>query len=364
MDAPKTTARDADPAFVRQGSGRLRSNKTIASLEAGRGIAALAVATNHSAMAVGTYLAALPPAAGVVFLHGYLGVDFFFVLSGFIIYYTNHGKRPDQAWARHYGESRLTRIFVPYLPIGIGIAVAYTLLPWLSSANRDWSWFASVTLLPSPSPTALSVAWTLRHELIFYALFLIAFRLGRPLTIVAIWAALCAGYTAIAGDAVGAWSYPFGLINVEFLAGMLAAQAIISSRFPRVWSWLLVGAAFIAAFVATNAAWSPLLGIGLACWIVPIVRAERAGHLSIPPALKFLGAASYSIYLVHVPVIALAARAMRHVPAMANWPLSLAALVLLSALGGIAYHLAWERWALRAIKREHLRTPRLSEQRS
>jgi peptidoglycan/LPS O-acetylase OafA/YrhL len=48
-----------------------------------------------------------------------------------------------------------------------------------------------------------------------------------------------------------------------------------------------------------------IFGLAMGFGVVAMVRAERAGQIRVPAALTFLGAASYSIYLVHNPVGAL-----------------------------------------------------------
>ena len=40
---------------------------------------------------------------------------------------------------------------------------------WLSGGfGLPWSWAETITLLPISAPPALTVAWTLQHELLFY----------------------------------------------------------------------------------------------------------------------------------------------------------------------------------------------------
>ena len=79
-----------------------------------------------------------------------------------------------------YFHARLIRIYVPYLPVGIGMYLVDMLLPGLSESDRSPGLLTSFTLLPSNSPPALSVAWTLVHELIFYGLFLILIMIYYP----------------------------------------------------------------------------------------------------------------------------------------------------------------------------------------
>ena len=114
---------------------------------------------------------------------GYLGVDFFFVLSGFIILHA-HLKDSSGAYAaRKYLTKRLRRIYIPYLPVSIALIALYLMLPSVSQGSRDWSLLTSLTLIPTERPPALPVAWTLIHEMtflfdIFFILFHQAFRCG------------------------------------------------------------------------------------------------------------------------------------------------------------------------------------------
>src|ERR1700757_3534806 len=104
-----------------KGAGQLRS------LQAGRGIAALAVAIHHAAYATAQFVAQLPDWLAVVFHQGLLGVDFFFVLSGFIILNAHLDDAPTMAAFRSYVLKRIVRIYVPYLPIVLTLIAAYVL---------------------------------------------------------------------------------------------------------------------------------------------------------------------------------------------------------------------------------------------
>ena len=90
----------------------------LASLEVGRGVAALAVVLSHCGLKTDAFTSGTK---GAWFEWGVYGVDFFFVLSGFIIYFVHHQDPPGMQSARHFLGKRLKRIFIPYLPIGIGM---------------------------------------------------------------------------------------------------------------------------------------------------------------------------------------------------------------------------------------------------
>lgn len=147
--------------------------KKLEWLEAMRGLAALWVLMLHG------YLAAKDFAGfrgAQVLANGYLGVDFFFVLSGFIIAASSQALVLAGRGLREYASARMIRIYVPYLPIGVAMLALYALLPEVSrGARQSLSVLSSITLLPSDAPPALNVAWTLVHEVLFYTLFSLFF---------------------------------------------------------------------------------------------------------------------------------------------------------------------------------------------
>jgi peptidoglycan/LPS O-acetylase OafA/YrhL len=320
--------------------------KTIQSLQAGRGLAALAVVLFHADIAghdfgMGNFRVPL-------FESGYLGVDFFFVLSGFIIYPSTAGRgRP----ARHYAIARLRRVYLPYLPIGIGIALLYTYFPGFSAAERGWSWLPTLTLLPVSSNTALSVAWTLKHEILFYALFGCFYFSGLLRPGLFVWGAMILGAATLGISGIvpmdlflGVNSIvPLALINLEFLMGIAAAvlyrrrrghpALFVLAPVPLI-LWLMLGA---------DRDWSVLVGLSFALIILPVAQLERQGRFKVRYGLTFLGAASYSIYLAHGLAISATGRLFHDQP---YWLVAIATAIA-GVSAGIAYFMILERPLLR-----------------
>lgn len=122
-----------------------------------RGLAALMVVLHHSIGSLKYYHKIQYPFLDYIAYLGKFGVDFFFVLSGFIITYSAYYKYNEPNAFGNYVKNRLIRIYVPYLPIGVFMLIVYTLLPGFSNSNRDISLLSSLTLIPHGNP-ALSVA--------------------------------------------------------------------------------------------------------------------------------------------------------------------------------------------------------------
>ena len=147
----------------------MRGQAKLEWLEVMRGVAACWVVLHHASNAVPYFVGPLEHAA--VAANGHLGVDFFFVLSGFIIALSSSQLAARGGGLREYVRARFLRIYVPYWPIGVSFLVLCLAFPGLSASAHDVGVFTSLTLLPSNTPPALSVAWTLVHEVVFYAVF-------------------------------------------------------------------------------------------------------------------------------------------------------------------------------------------------
>lgn len=333
-----------------------RSRSTIGVLQAGRALAALVVVANHTLPATGTFVEQVPDPLRSVLSKGYLGVDFFFVLSGFIIYYINQAFIGKRGWVGTYVEGRLTRIYLPYLPVAVALAVFYTLAPGAANADVPWSWWSTLTLVPNGPHSALGVAWSLSFELSFYALMLVFLRTGWPLLCACLWAALI----VVRHLTEPAFEEPFDLspasillnpINLEFVFGMFAARLALSGRGNNRW---LMAAALAclagSAALGFDRAWSPLFGLGLAFALVPVIRAEWNGRLRIGAFLLLLGNASYAIYLLHFPILSVIARVVALTGPFATYEVSLVLGMALSIIAGIGYHLLYEKPVLKWVR--------------
>ncbi|MDP3491527.1 MAG: acyltransferase [Hyphomonadaceae bacterium] len=272
------------------------------SLQIGRALAALSVAAFH----LSVEFAPGESAFADLTRQGHAGVNFFFVLSEFIILHA-HGK--DIGHPRQVGlylRNRFTRVYPVYwlyTAIFVLAVIALngsTLLPKTISG-----WVSTVSLFRfSNEATPLSVAWTLFYEVGFYltfAVLIIHKRLG--LAAMAVWAAVILALHQVPPrtSPLGVWT---SLLGVNFFVGMAACWLYqrLSPRLalvPLVAG--LIGFLSVAVYVDQEMPETTfILAIALSCGLVVLGAAtiERVHSISMP-ALTALGNASYTLYLVH-----------------------------------------------------------------
>lgn len=272
-----------------------------------RGLAALLVAGFHIQAAARGGEGG-NPVLFEVFRGGALGVDIFFVISGFIIYYT--ASRAPVWSARNFVSGRFFRIYPVYwIVLAAFIALAFGLWMLTGDASKLPSTevlVRSILLLPSDQ-YAISIAWTLTIELLFYALFAAVFRgKGQDNSLLFVcmlsWALFSILFTAT-GLQAGGMNVIFHPAVSELLFGVVIAHIYLAGerRFAN--------ASFALGLGGTLATLLFVEGGDLHTWRSVIAGVPAAllvyGALGLRKELGFFGKlfgdASYLLYLIHIP---------------------------------------------------------------
>jgi exopolysaccharide production protein ExoZ len=188
-------------------------------VQALRFAAATAVVVTHAVDLAGTRLGLETVLAGGTLENfGAVGVDVFFVISGFIIATTTRGQTGAGA-AGAFLWRRFRRVAPIYwllsLPILIGMARGGTLSPEVAAATfLFWPFSGLEMTFP-----ALGPGWTLCFEMLFYAGFGLAIAGGRRVAwgLVGAYAAMLAAGLVVAAPVLRFWGAP---IILEFLLGV------------------------------------------------------------------------------------------------------------------------------------------------
>lgn len=192
----------------------------------------------------------------------------------------------------------------------------------------------SLLLWPSLEATIPTVVWSLRHEALFYIIFLMA--LIRPslgFGVFLLWGIGACTQLALsaAGNPVrGLLSFFLSTFTLDFMLGI--GVAVLHSRCKFRPSYLPLVSAIVVLLlllVAGNSLeihrssttdyvsfaatwWTFLLGIAFAALLHGLVCVESI--VSVPKVCLFLGASSYTIYLVHTIVNSFSQRLATHLP--------------------------------------------------
>jgi peptidoglycan/LPS O-acetylase OafA/YrhL len=324
-----------------------------------------------------------PPFVRNVAGSGYVAVSLFFVLSGFILTYAHEatgtpGKNVESLDRKRFYLSRFARIYPAYAfalalvapfyfvhtfridgvatLIGQSVPVATLLQAWLPSAAMAWN----------------PPGWSLSAEAFFYAVFpfvasvIVAARPRKAIVIGVVCYALSflfpLAYLRIAPDGpilLSHESMAFWL-NVlrynplvrlpEFVLGIVVARFYLAARETApnrmVAPVASVLAVALVALVLVNAQRVPypvlhngLLAPVFAVLIVSLTagRGPIAAFLATRP-LVALGEASYSLYLLHVPLLIYWIKVTKHLPAELPRAIGPTAFVVFAVGGSLLCH--------------------------
>jgi peptidoglycan/LPS O-acetylase OafA/YrhL len=271
---------------------------------------------------------------------GWIGVDLFFVLSGYLI-----GGQLLAALARderiklgQFFTRRVLRIMPAYFVV---LAIYFLLPPWREYSEMSqplWKFLLSVQNIALHGGTAFSHAWSLAVEDQFYLAlpFLLLFLYRRPRAAIiipclivigglALRAFLAARNSSVDGTGVSfrgfqAWIYYPTWTRLDPLVWGVALAAIDKFR-PTWWKhiincgpWLLLPAIGLIAYAlylgetenlsVTACVWQfPLIAIGMAALLVCAVSPRLPFCRVAIPGAAFIASIAYSAYLIQKLVI-------------------------------------------------------------
>ena len=259
-----------------------------------------------------------------VFQKGYLGVDLFFVLSGFIlchVYLKQAGERRFK-----YGSflwNRLARVYPMHLATLVGLAalglgagmMGMSIDPNVMSWKTLWAqltmthaWgFIDVAAWNHPS-WSISAEWF--AYLSFPAFALVAWRMReRPVLAIVLAAgsalAIYAVFQPLAGFSLTKATFLWGALRIVpcFILG--CALYLVHRRWTLPHAGWIAGASAAGMVIAASLnAWDPIIVLLAGGLILALGSVQNAGGgLMASPVGVYLGEISYSIYMVNAPVL-------------------------------------------------------------
>jgi peptidoglycan/LPS O-acetylase OafA/YrhL len=332
------------------------STQRIAGLDGMRAIAVIAVIWHHSHDGM-TWLP--------LSQHGFLGVDLFFVLSGFLITHLllQEREQTNQISLSKFYARRSLRIFPLYYAILAALALAFLLLAPESSSLRtaffhELPYHATYTSNAIESSTFLAITWSLSTEEQFYLLWppiLALLGMKSPLLLLLALLANQAVNFGLLDAELAAVGLPYQSLHIlqctftPILLGCLGAFAIRSQSQAAAWvrthSAAILWSSALVALAAAN--WPgdvrgmPRLAFQLATAVFLIALYFQQVHpltraLELRP-LVYIGMISYGIYLLHIIAIEVARPAAASLNQGHGWLLFALSAILSVVLAAISF---------------------------
>jgi peptidoglycan/LPS O-acetylase OafA/YrhL len=324
----------------------------LRALTGARGLAAWLVVFYHLRLS----LPPIPDALNAVIARGYLAVDFFFVLSGFVIALSSRGRIEQHGWAAvpAFLRRRFARVWPLHAVVLTGGAALAVLL-WATGRHVPHEFpFAELPLHYlliqnwglTPALSWNDPAWSISAEFAAYLAFpaLVLIASGRrwpPATLIA-GIVVIAAALALANGARGAASLNtdiahFGVVRclAGFGIGMLV-HALWSSRRGLL---PVVGIAGLAALAWASGVADEALAVPLIFAGTVFALADRDPRWLGGGVLHRLGEWSYATYLAHFLMWKAFKLAFVHAPGPVTWPLIALYLGMLLAASALLYRI-------------------------
>lgn len=302
-------------------------------LQAFRGVAALLVVLFHVDQLSNETMN--QPFLFDFFQFGSAGVDYFLVLSGFVAIYAHWNELGVRSFAKFksFLTKRFIRIYPVYWIVTSIVLVFFLAIPGFAKPGDLAPEFLikSFLLFPQVNSPLLNVGWTLILIVFFYLVFSLVYLLPIRLFLGVAGVFILASLTQYIGGLSVTADYPVlklitNSVNLEFALGCLAAWIVITRHLPQRKTLLYAGAGLLLLFgilhaydflLTTRAAVEPIsiFGVtillnrvvffGIPCFLLVMGAAslDMTKGTEIPQWINYLGNASYSIYLVHSPIV-------------------------------------------------------------
>lgn len=291
-------------------------------IEALRLIAALLVVTMHSQYYVQERLDPTIPVWDI----GSLGVQIFFVISGFVMIVSTAKIQGTRGGWWKFGLRRIIRIVPLYWAATTAKLLALITVPSvvLHASLDPQATLLSYVFLPSRNidgdvQPLLAVGWTLNLEMAFYAIFALALALRiSPFWFSSAMLVIVAVASTLRPEAWPTWAFYFNPIVLYFLVGMIIGRWV-QNRSKIGLIGLLAGVAVLRIAIAgADGVFSPtdfvesVTIVLVPLLIIGVIAAEPRLGPRIPSILLFGGSASYALYLLHPLVAPIAPALLAH----------------------------------------------------
>lgn len=284
-------------------------------IQALRAIAALLVVFFHARRHFQD-MGLVSPVFEFIARYGFMGVDIFFVISGYVMAKTSQKHAYGTASGIKFLKIRLARIYLGYWPFFILAAIVLSFNPTVFSENINY--FQSFFLLNTNiSKLVIGQAWTLSYEIYFYFMvtFLIVLKFLKPTQVlVSVFAIVLLINISTNLEIDTLLGFFFSSYLLEFISGYLLFtfwKYIADKKMLAISVSLFICAYLIATYFNVGYDYKSVpirvatFGTTAFALVWTLLLLEKNNLLIIKGILKPMGDASYTLYLCHFTLLGL-----------------------------------------------------------
>lgn len=350
-----------------------RQNRILNSIQILRGLAALSVVLYH----YGFYLV---PVGGDVnsrpFSWGGIGVDLFFVISGFIMMVVTHNCGSGLNATKSFIINRLSRVLPVYYVILLFAFFTNGAMSTFHYEEKVQNLISALTFIPYMHETApmyilsdglFNVRWTLSYELYFYAALSVCLLFRNKLIPLALWfiAPIAICFISLGSVIFSTKGYKFDSILIAFITnpiilefgmgiitGLLYLRLSKKNHAPHfIITTTLVAVVLIGVSTKALTMYNLLSGFAFSLLVLALSLSERFFNSQWIRFLVFLGNISFSLYLIHNPLASFMSKKIeKYVPNLMHSALGITIMLLAAILAACVSHKYLETRLSRFIK--------------
>lgn len=292
------------------------------------------------------------------------GVYYFFALSGFMIYYIYQRDFGNPKKLKTFLYSRFIRIYPIYWILSLCVLPVYILYPSFGQGNEHQlnTIITSLLLFPNENEPVLSVAWSLVHTVFFYLAFAVVFIKNKNVSrfLFLSWALISLGFATKFFTSTNFYlNFLFNGNNLVFLVGVLCSYFVMKIKLPILVAWLIV----VIGIIGFPAAWfntqyqlfqislQLITSLASGLLIFGLASIDLQTEINIPVFAKYLGEASFSIYLTHFLIMSVLCKFLKITSILGDHYFFISILLMVVAtIGGCLVYSILEKPLYRRIK--------------
>jgi exopolysaccharide production protein ExoZ len=276
------------------------------------------------------------------------GVDFFFVLSGFMIHLL-YKKRIKQNYESTFLKKRALRIYPLVWTFTVISLPVYYLLPSVGSGHETQTItiLRSLLLFPQNEPV-LGATWSLSHVVLFYIWFVFLMKYTKPtIFVVGIWAItifanLFLDFAENSNILIGFVLNPY---NLEFILGVILAQISLKCKVKNPRIILFTGVIlfmynWLGVIKSINIYPTLTYSIGAGLIIIGAITIDKEKLKPVNPIVDLIGDSSYAVIITNLPIIIVLIKILNVLGLfdLINHSVLLIFVGLIASIGGIIIH--------------------------